>query len=95
MGVYEGRGQLGRAIKTLMHQWADTRSNWDDERARQFEEKYLQMLEQDLRNAPVGLAGHQPRIQVLGLGGVVEPKNPISRRMNHAKVSASRRDRAR
>ena len=57
MGVYEGRGQLARAIKTLMQQWAETRSGWNDERAKQFEDKYLHMLEQDLRNA-VGAMDH-------------------------------------
>ena len=32
MGVYEGRGQLAKAIKSLMQQWAETRSSWSDER---------------------------------------------------------------
>ena len=57
MGVYEGRGQLGKAIKLLMHQWADTRSSWSDSMAKQFEEKYLLNMEQDLRNA-VGAMDH-------------------------------------
>ena len=37
--------------------WAETRSSWNDERAREFEEKYLFALEQDLRNA-VGAMDH-------------------------------------
>jgi hypothetical protein len=57
MGVYEGRGQLAKSIKLLMQQWAETRSSWSDERAREFEEKYLHTLEQDLRNA-VGAMDH-------------------------------------
>jgi len=51
MGVYEGRGQLNKALKELLHRWIETKSSWDDIRARQFEETYLTPLETDLRSA--------------------------------------------
>jgi len=51
MGVYEGRGQLNKSMKELMHRWIETKSSWDDIRSRQFEEEHLISLESDLRNA--------------------------------------------
>ena len=51
MGVYEGRGQLNKALKDLLNRWIETKSSWDDIRRRQFEETYLIPLEADVRNA--------------------------------------------
>ena len=51
MGVYEGRGQLARAIKDLNARWMETKASWDDANAKAFEEKFLIPLEQDLRQA--------------------------------------------
>jgi len=51
MGVYEGRGQLGKGIKDLMQQWADTKQSWDDALSKQFEERHLLPMAMDLRNA--------------------------------------------
>jgi hypothetical protein len=51
MGVYEGRGQLAKAIKNLMHRWQETRSSWNDAAAVQFEKKFIEPIEIDLRNA--------------------------------------------
>jgi hypothetical protein len=51
MGVYEGRGQLSRALKDLKHRWLETKSSWDDANADAFEEKYLGPLEADMRTA--------------------------------------------
>ena len=51
MGLYEGRGQLGKLIKDLQLRWHETRMNWDDEQARRFEERYIEPMEQDLRVA--------------------------------------------
>ena len=51
MGVYEGRGQLSRAMKDLMHRWLDTRSDWDDANSVRFEEKVLRPLERDMQTA--------------------------------------------
>ena len=51
MGVYEGRGQLSRALKDLKQRWLETKSSWDDSQADHFEEKYVDPLEQDLRSA--------------------------------------------
>ena len=35
MGVYEGRGQLGKSMKELMNAWLETRSSWKDANAEQ------------------------------------------------------------
>jgi len=51
MGLYEGRGQLGKLIKDLQLRWHETRMNWDDEQARRFQERFIDTLEQDLRIA--------------------------------------------
>lgn len=51
MGVYEGRGQLSKALKQLMLRWAETRGSWDDSASLYFEKKYLEPLEADMRAA--------------------------------------------
>ena len=51
MGVYEGRGQLSKAIKQLTMRWTEARSSWNDAAAEHFEKKFLEPLEIDLRNA--------------------------------------------
>jgi hypothetical protein len=51
MGVYEGRGQLGKSMKELMNAWMETRSSWKDANADRFEKKHLVPLEMDLRQA--------------------------------------------
>ena len=51
MGVYEGRGQLGKASKELINAWQECKASWKDQNAAQFERKHLIPLEMDLRNA--------------------------------------------
>ena len=51
MGVYEGRGQLARAMKDLQARWLEARSSWDDSNAEQFEEKYINQISHDFRAA--------------------------------------------
>lgn len=51
MGVYEGRGTLGKAMKQLQQHWAETKMSWDDVRSREFEQRFLAPLEMDLKNA--------------------------------------------
>jgi hypothetical protein len=51
MGVYEGRGQLTKAMKELMARWYETKTDWDDIMSKHFEEKYLVNLQQDMRIA--------------------------------------------
>ena len=51
MGLYEGRGQLGKLIKDLRLRWHETRMNWDDVQAKRFEERYIEPMDQDLRAA--------------------------------------------
>jgi hypothetical protein len=50
MGVYEGRGALGKAIKDLTLRWADTKIEWDDPVSQALEADFLVPMEQDLRN---------------------------------------------
>ncbi len=51
MGVHEARGTLSKAMKELMLRWSETRAEWDDAMAEQFEKQFLQALESDLRTA--------------------------------------------
>jgi hypothetical protein len=51
MGVYEGRGQLGKAAKELSSAWLECKAAWKDANAQVFEKKHLVPLEMDLRNA--------------------------------------------
>lgn len=51
MGVYEGRGQLARAMKDLNNRWLDTKATWQDAASEAFEKEFLANLENDLRHA--------------------------------------------
>lgn len=55
MGVHEGRGQLAKAMKELMHRWLDTKSNWRDAVSEKFEEDHLRPLEMDLKAATAAM----------------------------------------
>lgn len=48
MGVYEGRGTLGRAMKDLNIRWAEARMSWLDKQAEDFEKEHLVPLQRDL-----------------------------------------------
>jgi hypothetical protein len=61
MGVYEGRGQLGKSIKLLLRRWEEAKSEWDDSVSKSFEKTYLLPMELDLRNA-VGAMDHMAQI---------------------------------
>ncbi len=43
-----GMGRLRRASAQLRERWADTKQYWNDETARQFEERYLVPLDPKL-----------------------------------------------
>jgi hypothetical protein len=51
MGLFEGRGNLGKQMKDLRERWHATRMDWDDEQARRFEERFIMNLDADLRTA--------------------------------------------
>jgi hypothetical protein len=51
MGVYEGRGQLGKGMKELVSAWMECKSSWKDQNAERFEKKHILPLEMDLRAA--------------------------------------------
>jgi hypothetical protein len=51
MGVYEGRGALSKALKTLENRWMEARFNWDDAQTREFEQRFMIPLQLELRNA--------------------------------------------
>lgn len=51
MGVYEGSAGLIKATQELLLRWQETKSNWRDVVADQFEKKYLQTLEKDAKAA--------------------------------------------
>ena len=51
MGMHEARGTLAKSFKDLMTRWRDTRAQWDDAQAEQFEQTYMLNLESDLKVA--------------------------------------------
>ena len=51
MGLYEGRGNLNKGLKDLLIKWQQTREDWDDAVADEFEKIYLEPLQQALRSA--------------------------------------------
>ena len=51
MGVYEGRGQLAKAIKDLTQRWGETKMLWTDQKSEEFERRYIHTIEADLRQA--------------------------------------------
>jgi hypothetical protein len=55
MGVYEGRGQLAKAVKELQQKWSQTRMSWNDNVAEEFEKRYLEPIEADLRSATTAM----------------------------------------
>jgi ABC-type xylose transport system substrate-binding protein len=55
MGMQEGRGTLRKSVKELMMHWAETRSQWTDSNAHQFEERFLAMFNQDAKQAVSGM----------------------------------------
>jgi hypothetical protein len=55
MGVYEGRGQLSKAIKQVQMRWQEATSSWNDAASAQFEKKFLEPLDADLRTAATAM----------------------------------------
>ena len=65
MGVYEGRGQLARAMKDLMIRWGETQVVWRDAVSKEFEEKVLGSLQRDVVTATAAMnTAAQTLIQV-------------------------------
>ncbi len=50
MGLFEGRGNLTKGMSELQVRWQETRAEWQDAIAQQFEEKYINSIERDLRS---------------------------------------------
>ncbi len=51
MGMPESRGKIASSTKDLFSLWANTKLQWNDANALQFEETVLRVLEQDVRQA--------------------------------------------
>ena len=51
MGLHEARGMLAKGMKDLLTRWRETKVNWDDAQSEQFEKRYLEALEGDMRMA--------------------------------------------
>jgi len=51
MGLHEARGMLAKGMKDLGNRWRETRISWDDAQAEQFEKRYMEMVESDMRMA--------------------------------------------
>lgn len=55
MSAIEGRAKLVQAGKKLLTDWQQTRENWRDENARQFEQRYIAPLEASIRGAVLAM----------------------------------------
>ena len=51
MGMQESRGKIATSTKDLLSMWGNTKLQWNDGNAQQFEESVLRPLEQDVRMA--------------------------------------------
>ena len=51
MGLYEGRGQLSKAMKDLLDRWQSTKLDWRDAQAEQLEREVLDLLARDVQAA--------------------------------------------
>lgn len=51
MGVYEGGGQLNKALKQLLGRWEETKMYWNDSATHEFEQRYIAPLEADVKAA--------------------------------------------
>lgn len=61
MGMYESRGQIGKAMKDLQAKWADVKMTWDDSNSAFFEKTHIEAWEADARNA-VGAMDHASQV---------------------------------
>ena len=55
MGVHEGSGRIGKAMKELLMQWEETKQVWDDPVSRSFEQRHLIPLQMDLKTATAAM----------------------------------------
>lgn len=55
MSVHSQRNQLGALTKQLMGQWSETKIHWRDQKAAEFEKRYLAELVDQVNNAMVVL----------------------------------------
>lgn len=55
MSAIEGRAKLVQAGKKLLSDWQQTRENWRDENALQFEQRYMKPLEASIRAAALAM----------------------------------------
>ena len=55
MGVPEGRGALGKAMKELIMRWRETKSQWRDSNAHAFETRFIVQFEMDAKQAVSGM----------------------------------------
>jgi hypothetical protein len=55
MGVHEGGGQLGKAMKELLGHWEETKAAWDDPVSRDFEQRHVVPMQMDLKIATAAM----------------------------------------
>jgi hypothetical protein len=51
MGVHEGTGQLGKALRELLSRWEEAKLAWDDPTTRAFEARYIEPLQAEYKAA--------------------------------------------
>lgn len=51
MGMYESSGQITKAARKLLTEWQIARQSWNDVKMAEFEQKLIEPLQQDVRQA--------------------------------------------
>ena len=54
MSVQNSRAAIAKAVQDLLVRWVQTRGEWDDSVAEQFEKQFLEPIQQDMK--PAGTA---------------------------------------
>ncbi len=56
MGVYEGAGRLGKAMRDLLARWEEAKAAWDDPNTRAFELRFVEPLQAELKAASAAMS---------------------------------------
>ena len=63
MSIVQGHERLVLAAKQLLAEWQVLKETWRDETSRQFEDRYVSMLESEIRSAMLAMDRAQAAIR--------------------------------
>jgi len=61
MSLLDSKGMLSGALKDLFARWNAVQGVWNDAQSKEFEKKYLFLIEQDVRGA-IGALDHMGQV---------------------------------